>query len=398
MWKTNTLGSFVKSISETYKFSSNEEVVFLNTSDILLGKVLINNLVNSTNLPGQAKKKIKKGDLLFSEIRPANGRYALIDFEADKYVVSTKLMVLRCNENLDVNFFKLFLTSNEKIEYLQMLAEDRSGTFPQITFDQISALEIKLPSLPEQKAIASVLSSLDDKIDLLHRQNDTLEKMGETLFRKWFVEDAKEDWKVKKLSDYISIKHGYAFKGNLITAEKTNKILVTPGNFKIGGGFKSDKFKYYSSDEFPKSYIFNTNDLIVTMTDLSVDGDSLGSPALVPESYSDELFLHNQRVGRVDFKNEIGKYFLYNLMKTEDYLTYILGCATGTSIRHSSPTSICNYSFQFPPINKMKEFEVFAKSNQEKILKNNLQIKSLTKMRDTLLPKLMSGEVRVNLN
>ncbi|MBF0377885.1 MAG: restriction endonuclease subunit S [Desulfamplus sp.] len=170
-WKETNLGDYVKSISETYKFLPNEEVVFLNTSDILLGKVLNKKLESSKGLPGQAKKKIRKGDFLFSEIRPANGRYALIDFDADKFVVSTKLMVLRCNENLDVNYLKFFLTSRENLDYLQMIAEDRSGTFPQITFDHISSLDIKLPPLPEQTAIASVLSSLDDKINLLHRQN-----------------------------------------------------------------------------------------------------------------------------------------------------------------------------------------------------------------------------------
>ncbi|MBU0559496.1 MAG: restriction endonuclease subunit S, partial [Bacteroidetes bacterium] len=214
-WKECKLGEFVNSISDTYRFKPNEQVVFLNTSDIYLGSVLNKELQNSNNLPGQAKKKIKKGDFLFSEIRPANGRYALIDFDADKFVVSTKLMVLRCNAKIDYKYFVLFLTSNYILEHLQMIAEDRSGTFPQITFDHISDIDILLPPLPEQKAIAGVLSSLDDKIDLLHRQNKILEAMAETLFRQWFppsqelrrasVEEADDKWESGTLSDVIEI-------------------------------------------------------------------------------------------------------------------------------------------------------------------------------------------------
>ncbi len=134
----------VNSISESFKFNS-KPVVFLNTSDIYAGKVLNHKQVEPKKLPGQAKKSIKKGDLLFSEIRPINKRYARITFDADNYVVSTKLMVLRSNGKIDPIFLELFLTNKETLEYLQMIAEDRSGTFPQITFDNIKQLEILLP-------------------------------------------------------------------------------------------------------------------------------------------------------------------------------------------------------------------------------------------------------------
>ena len=195
-WQAVKLGTIVESVSETFKFTDNE-VVFLNTSDILADKFLHNELSDPKTLPGQAKKRIRKGDLLFSEIRPANKRYALVNFDADNYVVSTKLMVLRSKENIDPTYLKLFLTSEETLDYLQMIAEDRSGTFPQITFDILDQMDLMIPPLPEQKAIASVLSSLDDKIDLLHRQNTTLERMAETLFRQWFVEETQDDWEEK---------------------------------------------------------------------------------------------------------------------------------------------------------------------------------------------------------
>ena len=202
-WGDYDLGRLVQSISETYRFRRDEQVIFLNTSDILLGKVLHENLSFPSILPGQAKKRIQKGDFLFSEIRPANGRYALIDFDADKYVVSTKLMVLRCGPKIHPKFFQLLLTSKEVLEHLQLIAEDRSGTFPQITFDNIASIKVSLPSLAEQQAIAEVLSSLDDKMDLLHRQNKTLESLAETLFRHWFIDGAQDDWEMGTLVDRI---------------------------------------------------------------------------------------------------------------------------------------------------------------------------------------------------
>lgn len=268
---------------------------------------------------------------------------------------------------------------------------------PSLTVPVINDIDILLPPLPEQTAIASVLSSLDDKIDLLNRQNATLEKMAETLFRQWFVEEAKEDWEVVTLGDYISVKHGFAFKGEFISPEPTNLKLVTPGNFKIGGGFKSDKFKYYTKEDFPLEYIFKTNDLIVTMTDLSVDGDTLGYSALIPENYKDEIYLHNQRVGKIVFKRNISKYFIYYLMKTDDYQWFILSGASGTSIRHTSPTSICSYEFKLPLKQTMDKFENICSDLQNKIRINTTQIRTLTALRDTLLPKLMSGEVKVAL-
>ena len=103
-----------------------------------------------------------------------------------------------------------------------------------------------------------------------------------------------------KLGDYIRIKHGFAFKGEYITAENNGVVLVTPGNFEIGGGFKEDKCKFFNGD-YPKEYVLSPYDLIVTMTDLSKQGDTLGYSALVPKT--NRVYLHNQRIGLVDVYN-----------------------------------------------------------------------------------------------
>ncbi len=187
-WKECLLGDLVDSISVKHKFDK-EKLVFLNTSDVLEGKVLHNDYSAVSDMPGQAKKSIQRDDILFSEIRPKNKRFAYIDFEAKDFVVSTKLMVLRRKtEYVDNRYLYLFLTSEKNLDYLQMIAEGRSGTFPQITYSELKSIEILLPPLEEQKAIANILSSLDEKIELNNQMNKTLEEMAQALFKRWFVD------------------------------------------------------------------------------------------------------------------------------------------------------------------------------------------------------------------
>jgi type I restriction enzyme S subunit len=181
------LEDVVNVISKTYQFKDSEPVIFINTGDISEGKFLHSNRSYPSSLPGQAKKSIKKGDILFSEIRPANKRYALVDFDADNYVVSTKLMVLRPKDNIDPQYLYIWLTMPSTLQNFQMIAESRSGTFPQITFDAIKNEEIPYPSLPEQHRIANILSSFDNKIELLKKENNTLEDIAQSIFKEWFI-------------------------------------------------------------------------------------------------------------------------------------------------------------------------------------------------------------------
>ena len=156
------------------------------------------------------------------------------------------------------------------------------------------------------------------------------------------------EWKEYRLGDFLKVKHGYAFKGENIVTEETPNILVTPGNFNIGGGFKSDKFKYYKGDEFPKEYMLTSGDIVVTMTDLSKDSDTLGYSAKIPFS-TNHNYLHNQRIGLVQFINEnVCKDFVYWLMRTREYQNYIVGSASGTSIMHTSPSRIEDYRCIIP--------------------------------------------------
>ncbi|MCB0198027.1 MAG: restriction endonuclease subunit S, partial [Anaerolineae bacterium] len=182
-WRVYKLEELIESISITHKFD-NSHIIFLNTSDIEEGRVLHHNYRSVDGLPGQAKKSIRKFDILFTEIRPANKRFALIDFDAKEYVVSTKLMVLRVKAHVQPIVIYNYITSTEVLSRLQMLAESRSGTFPQITFDQVKELQIALPTDELLKKYTSLCWSFFQEIKNNEQQNVSLAQTRDTLLPK----------------------------------------------------------------------------------------------------------------------------------------------------------------------------------------------------------------------
>ena len=182
-WKKINLEELIDTVSITHKFPE-DKIIFLNTSDISDGRVLHEKYSGVSTLPGQAKKSIKKNDILYSEIRPANKRYAFIDFEADDYVVSTKLMVLRAKDLVDPIVIYYFLKRDETVKWLQILAESRSGTFPQITFQQVKTLEMIVPDAESLKIYTATLKAYFEKVNSNHRENQKLSEIRDTLLPK----------------------------------------------------------------------------------------------------------------------------------------------------------------------------------------------------------------------
>lgn len=189
----------------------------------------------------------------------------------------------------------------------------------------------------------------------------------------------KSNWKKCKLGDVISVKHGFAFKGAFFTEVPTPYILVTPGNFHIGGSFKDSKLKYYKGP-VPQDYILRTADVIVTMTDLSKEGDTLGYSALVPD-LKRFLLLHNQRIGLIVLKNNaIEKKFIYWVMRSPHYHQYIVNTASGSTVKHTSPSRIENFEFLCPPLEEQKRIAEILGSLDDKIELLQKQNKTLEDM------------------
>lgn len=193
------------------------------------------------------------------------------------------------------------------------------------------------------------------------------------------------------LDELIHIKHGYAFKGEFFSEEPTNDILLTPGNFAIGGGFKSQKLKYYNGD-FPADYILEEDDVIVTMTDLSKEADTIGFSAKVP-SWPGKRFLHNQRIGLVRLKtNDFDQNYLYWLMRTFSYQRFVANGATGATVKHTSPTKICQYRF-IAPVDKTTQRKIASiLSAYDDLIENNLKrIKLLEKKASLKYKQIING-------
>lgn len=195
-----------------------------------------------------------------------------------------------------------------------------------------------------------------------------------------------------KLKELCKIKHGFAFKGkDIIKNYSTKYVLVTPGNFNIGGGFKKDKCKYFSENgNIPKDYILRENDLIVTMTDLSVKSDTLGYSALIPKD--NNIYLHNQRIGLVHDIDEskVLKDYLYWFMRTKKYQQEVVASQSGTAIHHTSPDRILNIEIDLPSIDNQRKIVKILSDVEHKIKNNNDTNNNLHDLCNNLYFRLVS--------
>ena len=176
------------------------------------------------------------------------------------------------------------------------------------------------------------------------------------------------------------MKHGFAFPGGNIREEPPGDILLTPGNFAVGGGFKGDKYKYFDG-QVPEEYVLYENDLIVTMTDLSKQADTLGYPALVPRPQHFR-FLHNQRLGKVVIRDGAthDKRFISYLLRTPEYRHEVLASATGTTVKHTSPSRILAFKTSIPPLPEQRAIAHILGTLDDKIELNRRMNETLEAM------------------
>ncbi len=184
-WKLGTIGDLCSTISKTYK-GNDSHVVLINTSDVENGTILNHDSVPNSILKGQFKKSFQKGDILYSEIRPANKHYAFVDIETtSNYIASTKLMVIRPNEGINPHYLYHILTNPDLIQEMQHLAETRSGTFPQITFEgELSTYQIPLLPKEEQDKLGELFEKIDNQIFHNIKENKQLSTIRDTIFPK----------------------------------------------------------------------------------------------------------------------------------------------------------------------------------------------------------------------
>ncbi|EFC9690582.1 restriction endonuclease subunit S, partial [Escherichia coli] len=307
--------------------------------------------------------------------------------------VNQHVAIIRANpKHLDSLFLKYSLISI-KDELLSL--SEIGGTRNALTKSMLENLKLFVPSVIEQKAIASVLSSLDDKIDLLHRQNKTLESMAETLFRQWFIEETHADWEITTLDCHITVAKGLSYKGAGLTTSDNGIPLFSLNSVLEGGGYKSAGIKYYNGD-FKERHIIKPGDIIVANTEQGHEYRLIGYPAIIPKTES-ELSIYTHHLFKISINDDsyLTNAFLYYLLCSKDMHEQVVAATNGSTVNQLSADGLQRPEFKLPPECMVKEFTTQIDFFWKKISINNSQIKNIESLRDTLLPKLMSGEVRV---
>jgi len=282
---------------------------------------------------------------------------------------------------------------------------------PTLNRNHIHPISIVVPPLPEQKAIADVLSSLDEKIELLQEENKTLEELAQTMFKEWFVnfnypgatgemEDSElgeipKGWRVIELRKIVDTINGYAYKGKELV-EESLEALVTLKSFNRNGGFQTRGFKPFSGNPKQKQEV-QLSDLIVSHTDLTQDAEVIGNPAFIFENGGfKKMYITMDLVKVVSKEEKIDNSFLYYLMKRREFKEHCVGYSNGTTVLHLSKLAIPEYKLGLPQdFDLIETFSSIIKPSIEKIMNNINQVQTLSETRDLLLPKLMSGEIRV---
>ena len=405
------INQIVRTISETHKFDK-DKLIAINTSDVENGVMGNGTLTFVDELKGQFKKTIVKDDILFSEIRPANRRFAKVTTKNTKdYVVSTKLMVLRkYNEDVDLEYFYYCLTNQPFLDILQRRAENRIGSFPQITFDLLSEYAFPIPPISEQKRISSVISTLDKKIALNRQINQNLEAMAKQLYDYWFVQFdfPNEEGKPYKSSGGKMVWNEMLKREIPENWHSDNICLIADI---LSGGTPSKQInEYWNCGHIP---FFGPTDYNGSMFQLQT-ADKITESGL--QHCSSSLFEENTII--ITARGSIGKLVIvgtpmamnqscYALKsKNEEYeYLYFLTIQLIESLKAKGSGSVFKSIIASDIENTMlcvanKEIiSLFCdkvSTVMKQIKKNTQEMIHLTKQRNELLPLLMNGQVSVN--
>ncbi|MEQ5434263.1 restriction endonuclease subunit S [Providencia huaxiensis] len=357
-WKTLQFKDICRLKSDKVTVDSSDIQTYISTENMLPN---FGGVQSAKNIPLTGKlNTFKYGDVLFSNIRTYFKKVWIATFDG---VASPDVLIFSAMKNCESQYLYYMMCEPQFTEFTVLTS--RGAKMPRGDKEAILNYEISLPSLAEQKAIASVLSSLDNKIDLLHRQNKTLESMAETLFRQWFVEEAQDDWNEVRLGQLFSICSGKGLKRDEFI--ELGMYPVLGANGEIGRCNKS----LYSERLIYTGRV-----------------GTLGNIFIIHEN--EKVWLSDNTLIFKDIKYF---YFVYFQLKMINFDEYNVG-STQPLIRQSDIKEIY---IDFP--NDLVLLDLFERDVDiifTKINKNIQKIKTLEKLRDTLLPKLMSGEVRVN--
>ena len=327
-------------------------------------------------------KLLQEGDIIIS----ARGTVGVVAMLGRKMAFNQSCYGVRAKEEKSRNYVYYLLKN--VVNDLQQISH--GGVFDTITRDTFKEIDILLPSLPEQKAIASVLSSLDDKIDLLHRQNKTLEAMAETLFRQWFVEEADEDWEENSLLEIIQLIGGGTPKTAI--SEYWNGDIPWLSGGDIASNHKS--FINCSLKSITEVGLNNSSAKLLPKyaTVISARG-TVGKYCLLAQS----MAFSQSNYGILP-NPKISECFFFTYLLVNNVVEELQSSAYGSVFDTITTTTFKEIKVILPTETEILRFEQSVSPYFKKMFLNKSQIRTIEKLRDdALLPKLMSGEVRVQL-
>lgn len=417
------LGEVCKNASRRFSPPEDGKVWFVNTGDVEKGRFTHNNLSDWDGLPGQAKKAIVPGDILYSEIRPGNGRYAFVDRNYPNAVVSTKFMVIEADDNILPKYLYHVITSPEIQSAMKLIAESRSGTFPQITFDSIAHLQFTLPPKSNQQEVSSLLDGIEKRIRNNQKMNQTLEEIAKAIFKSWFVDfdpvRAKAEGRPRGLPPEISdlfpdelvdseigeIPKGWGLSTphDLVSTISDTYPLKTVDNviFLNTGDIEDGRFlhnNFSPANELPGQAKKSIKRGDILFSEIRPKNKRFALVRFESDEYvvsTKLMVLRTQNNVRPELP-----YFLLTRTETINQLQHIAENRSGTfpqiTFEQLKEIKICspkNYSDPMNPLGYFTEKVLVPfYSRIDLVIREN---KVLSELRDTLLPKLISGELRI---
>jgi type I restriction enzyme S subunit len=374
-WKEYKLGDACTELSDGLHkapiFVEGGDYIFVNAKNIAKGYIVDNDPTKKSTYEEYLKYSSPLNDttILYS-IDGTIGNIAL--YRGEKCILGKGACYINPNPQiLDRMFLYYSLQSPHFNAYIDQMST--GSTIQHISLKTMRNYVFTCPPLDKQKQIASILTSLDDKIDLLNRENATLEAMAETLFRQWFIEEAKEDWEKGKLGEICEYAKEKADIANIdrntyITTENmcSNKQGVVPPS---------------SVPENIKVTIYSPDDILLSNI----------------RPYFKKLWLSDRNGGCsndvlcIRSKSKIFKYFVYYTIRQDEFFDYVMLGSKGSKMPRGDKHHIMNWPIQKPPKQMLELFNEFVLRSIGKMQNNNRQILCLEKQRNTLLPKLMSN-------
>ena len=395
-WKEYRLGDICQTNKEQYSKKDNfNNVIYLDTGNITENTIheLQYITIGTDKLPSRARRKVNNNDIIFSNVRPIQLHYGILRNPPKNMLVSTGFTVITSNDDLcNAQFLYHFITQKEIVEHLQSIGEQAVSTYPTIKSSDIENLKICLPSLPTQQKIANILSSLDDKIEVNRRINEQLEELAQALFKSWFVDfepfkDGEfveselgmipEGWKVGTLGNVADVVMGASPAGSSYNTEGNGSIFYQG---RTDFGFRFPNVRMYTTE--PKRFAESNSVLLSVRAPV---GDV---------NIAFEKCCIGRGLASIKSNSNADSYTYYLMKSLKPVLDNYNN--EGTVFGCINKDALNNLSIVVPTIEIIKEFERIVSCSDMEIRRRSEEITHLTNLRDTLLPKLMSGEIDVD--